>query len=246
MTQEERISNKAVEFLDKEPQGLRCSELIRLMHQEFPDIKEASLHWKIPNLHVYRPQEIYKPARGLFRHTKFRETEIEPDVKAVERTKCRLEEQEFYRSFAEYLVDELEECTKAIPLGGNCFKDKWGTPDVIGVLRPRQSDILQFPAEIVSAEVKADSNAMITAFGQACSYRLFSHKVYLVIPNAVSEVDLAQLDALCRIFGLGLILFDAENPGTPNYQIRVRATKHEPDMFYANRNLTIIEDKLFE
>jgi hypothetical protein len=245
VAQTEQISSKAVEFLEKEPRGLRCSELLRLMRQEFPHIKEASFHWTIPNLHLYKPEEIYKPARGLFRHVKFRETEIESDIKVVETTTKGGGEKEFYKSFAEYIVDELEECTKAIALGGNCFRDKWGTPDVIGVLRPRQSDILQFPAEIVSAEVKTDSNALITAFGQACSYRLFSHKVYLVIPRSVSESDLAQLDALCRVFGLGLILFDAENPEEPDYQIRVRATKHEPDMFYANRNLKIIEDALF-
>jgi hypothetical protein len=245
MTQAEQISNKAVEFLVKEPRGLRCSELLRLMRQGLPHIKEASFHWTIPNLHVYRPEEIYKPARGLFRHTKFRETDVERDIEVAEIRRRTGGEEEFYKSFAEYIVDELEECTKAIPLGGNCFKDKWGTPDVIGVLCPRQSDILKFPAEVVSAEVKTDSNALITAFGQACSYRLFSHKVYLVIPNSVSESDLAQLDALCRVFGLGLILFDAENPGEPSYQIRVRATKHEPDMFYANRNLKVVEDKLF-
>lgn len=151
----------------------------------------------------------------------------------------------FYESFAQYLTDELEECTKAIPLGGNCFKDRWGTPDVVGILSPRPSDILKFSHEIVSAEVKTDPNALITAFGQACSYRLFSHRVYLVIPASVPESELARLDALCRVFGLGFILFDAENPQEPNYQIRVRATKHEPDMFYANRNLKVIEDKLF-
>lgn len=245
MTQREQISNKAVEFLIKEPRGLRCSELLRLMREELPHIKEASFHWIIPDLHLHRPDEIYKPARGLFRHTKFRETDVERDIEVAETRRRRSGEEEFYKSFAEYIVDELEECTKAIPLGGNCFRDKWGTPDVIGVLCPRQSDILQFPAEIVSAEVKTDSSALITAFGQACSYRLFSHKVYLVIPDFVSESELAQLDALCRVFGLGLILFDADHPGEPNYRIRVRATKHEPDMFYTNRNLKVVEDQLF-
>ncbi len=244
MTQKERICNKAVELLEKEPRGLRFLELMRRLKQELPDVKSARR--VIPNLHVFRPEEISKPARGLFRHTRFRETEVESDIKLVEGLpRNKGGEDRFYKSFAEYLVEELEECTKAIPLGGNCFKNKWGTPDVIGVLRPRESDILQFPAEIVSAEVKVDSNALITAFGQACSYRLFSHKVYLVIPDAVSESDLAQLDALCRVFGLGFILFDAENPEEPNYQIRVRATRHEPDMFYANRNLKVVEDELF-
>ena len=245
MTQKEQIANKAVEFLLNEPRGLRCSDLLRLMRREFPDIKEASFHWTIPDLPLYRPDEIHKPARGLFRHVKYRETEVESDIKAVETSRKTAGEQEFYQSFAAYLVDELEECTKAIPLGGNCFKDRWGTPDVVGVLSPRPSDILKFSHEIVSAEVKTDPSALITAFGQACSYRLFSHRVYLVIPTSVPESELARLDALCRVFGLGLILFDAENSEEPNYQIRVRATKHEPDMFYANRNLKVIEDELF-
>jgi hypothetical protein len=56
---------------------------------------------------------------------------------------------------------------KAIPVGGNLFRDKWGTPDVIGVREPRKSDIIKFPTEIVSAEVKLDPAGLITAFGQA-------------------------------------------------------------------------------
>jgi hypothetical protein len=245
MTQKEQICEKAAELLEKEPRGLRCSELMRKLKQELPEIKDASFHWTIPDLQVYCPDRIFKPARGLFIHTKFRATTLESDIKVAERTSERNTEDVFYESFAAYLADELEECTKAIPLGGNCFRDKWGTPDVIGVLRPRQSDILQFSAEIVSAEIKIDSNALITAFGQACSYRLFSHKVYLVIPDSASEADLARLDSLCRVFGLGLILFNTESPDEPNYQIRVRAAKHEPDMFYANRNLKMVEDELF-
>ena len=53
--------------------------------------------------------------------------------------------------------NELEECTKAIPLGGNKFKDKWGTPDVIGIRKSKAGDILQMPTEIVSAEIKLDA-----------------------------------------------------------------------------------------
>jgi len=244
MTQKERICDKAEELLAHEPRGLRFSALMVRLKTELPDVKSARRI--IPYLHLFRPEAVNKPARGLFRHAKFTETEVESDIKLAESGMCKKKgEDHFYNSFAAYLVDELEECTKAISLGGNCFKDKWGTPDAIGVLRARQSDILQFPAEIVSAEIKTDANALITAFGQACSYRLFSHKVYLVIPNSVTESDLARLDALCRVFGLGLILFDAENPQEPDYQIRVRATRHEPDMFYANRNLKVVEDKLF-
>jgi len=42
-----------------------------------------------------------------------------------------------------------------------------------------------------------------------------------------------------------LILFDAANPATPNFEIRVRAARHEPDMFYVNKFMKLVEDELF-
>jgi len=65
------------------------------------------------------------------------------------------------------------------------------------------------------------------------------------VPLDSSEGDVARLDALCRIFGIGLILFDAKSPDKPDFQIRVRAAKHEPDMFYVNKNMKLIEEELF-
>lgn len=129
--------------------------------------------------------------------------------------------------------------------GGNEFKDKWGTPDVIGIREPRKSDIIKPPTEIVSAEVKTDAGNLITAFGQACSYKLFRHKSYVVIPKESLEEDIARLDGLCRIFGVGLVLFDAGNVETPAFETRVRAAKHDPDMFYANKYMKLVEDSLF-
>ena len=139
-----------------------------------------------------------------------------------------------------------EECTKAIKLGGNKFKEKWGTPDVIGIREPNKWDIIQFPVEIVSAEVKLDPNNLITAFGQACAYRLFSHKTYLVVPKESQESDKARLDILCQLFGLGLVFFDSGNSDLPNFEIRVRPIKQEPDMNFVNENLGKIKEELFK
>jgi len=43
----------------------------------------------------------------------------------------------------------------------------------------------------------------------------------------------------------GLILFNAKDPLNPSFEIRVRAAKLEPDMFYANRCMPSIKDQLF-
>lgn len=178
-------------------------------------------------------------------HAKYREAGAQPAGPVKEGGKTKFRESDFYKSFADWIVNELEECTKAIPVGGNIFKDRWGTPDVIGIREPRKSDIVKFPTEIISAEMKIDTYNLITAFGQACSYRLFSHKSYIVVPTTSPEDDKARLDVLCRIFGIGLILFNAGDPKAPNYEIRVRATRYEPDMFYVNRSMKLIEDELF-
>ena len=83
-----------------------------------------------------------------------------------------------YAPLADYLKHELEVVTDAIPLGGALFKAKWGTPDVLGSKRPQRNDTIQFPIEIVAAELKVDtsSEASITAFGQAAAYRLFASR----------------------------------------------------------------------
>ena len=125
------------------------------------------------------------------------------------------------------------------------FKDKWGTTDVIGIRQSKNSDIVKFPMEIVCAEIKLDTANLITAFGQACAYRLFSHKSYIVVPVKSPPDDIARLDTLSRICGIGLILFNADDPKAPDFEIRVRAAKQDPDMFYVNRSMKLIEDKLF-
>ena len=156
-----------------------------------------------------------------------------------------VKEENFYEPFADWLVNDVEECTKAIPLGGNRFKDKWGTPDVIGKRESKRSDIIQAPVEIISAEIKPDTSQLVTAFGQACAYCLFSHKTYLVVSNKAPDDEIARIDTLCQVFGIGLVLFDSGNPKDPHFTIRSRPRYQQPDLFYANRYMKLIEGEMF-
>lgn len=244
-TRKEAIISKAIEILKSMPGGIHYSDLVRKINEEFPHIPVNTIHGTVWNLETRVPNEVYKPARGLFRYVKFEEQEIREEEQKRPAEAEKIKEEDFYKPFSDWLVNESEECTKAIPLGGNKFKDKWGTPDVIGKRAPRASDILKAPIEIVSAEVKADTKDLITAFGQACSYRLFSHKSYIVIPKNSPPADISRLDALCLIFGIGLVLFDSNNVDAPQFEIKVRPIRHEPDMFYVNENMKMIEKELF-
>ena len=158
----------------------------------------------------------------------------------------KIKEEDFYKLFADYLINDLEECTKAVALGGNRFQDRWGTPDVIGTYRILGIGHIQPPIEVISAEIKTDINQLITAFGQVCSYKLFSHKVYLVIPKDARGTDIKRIESLCLKFGVGLILFDRNNKENPEFEILTRAAKSEPDYFYLNKYLKLIEDVVEE
>jgi hypothetical protein len=136
------------------------------------------------------------------------------------------------------LTNDLEECTKAKELGGNVFGGKWGTPDVVGVSKAMPTDIIKNETEIISAEIKLTTSELITAFGQACSYKLFSHKVYLVIPEQSNPDEKSRLDSLCYLFGIGLVLYDSSNSDMPNYELKNRAQKGSPDTFYINKNIS--------
>ncbi|AIZ56628.1 hypothetical protein Mpt1_c07450 [Candidatus Methanoplasma termitum] len=245
-TIKEKVQIIALEILAEHQEGVRYSELRREILEKDSSLSQNTVGHLIRKLPDDLPDEVYKPDRGLFRLTKFKEdTDGQETQQGIKNTIKKIDEESFYKPFAEYLTEDLEECTKAIPLGGNIFQDKWGTPDVIGVRKSRESAVIKFPTEIVVAEIKTDSNGLITAFGQACAYSIFSHKAYIVVPNDSREEDVSRLDTLCMHFGLGLILFNCHSPEDPDFQIRVRAIKHDPDMFWVNKNLKIIEDKLF-
>ncbi len=246
MNNKDRILAKAVELLRQNAHGLRYSELLRGIHQALPDAKPNYIAGTLVNLERLLPDTVTKPARGLFLHTQFEKSATDPVATGnLPAAAERVREAQFYEPFADWLVKDLEECTKAVAVGGAIFKDKWGTPDVVGIREPKKSDIVKFPTEIVSAEVKIDPVGLITAFGQACAYRLFSHKAYIVVPVDSQEDDIARLDSLGRICGIGLILFNAKDAQNPAFEIRVRAARHEPDMFYVNRCMGLIEDQLF-
>ncbi len=245
-TRRERIISVALNILQSNTNGVHYSDLVRRIHKQLPEIPVNTIHGTVWNLDTRLPNEVYKAARGVFRHVTFKEEELRKEEEMKPSLEIeKIKEEDFYAPFASWLVSEVEECTKAISLGGNRFRDKWGTPDVIGKREPLRSDIIKAPTEIVSAEIKADTRDLITAFGQACSYKLFSHKSYIVVPKDSSQDDISKLDALCLIFGIGLVLFDKSNVNDPQFEIRVRPLKHEPDMFYVNKYMKLIEKELF-
>ena len=63
--------------------------------------------------------------------------------------------------------------------------------------------------------------------------------------RGIPQDEIARLDSLCQVFGIGLILFDVSSAQDPKFNIRVRPRKQEPDMFYANKYMRLIENEMW-
>jgi len=236
----ERVLPLCQRVLAGELDGLRFTELINRVCELDPTLNRNTMRRVISELS--EQGDLEKTPEGFYRLAGLEDVQVrEPQPPVVS---SGSKESDFYEPFAEWLMDRGE-CTYAVSLGGSKFGGKWATPDVIGKKESRRSDIIQFPIEIVSAEIKADSNQLITAFGQSCAYCLFSHKSHLVVPQNSKEEDIVRLDSLSQVLGIGLVLFDSLNADAPNFSIRVRAKMQEPDRTYVNSYAKQIEKELF-
>jgi hypothetical protein len=225
------IQTLAKKIVAESPGGIRYSALVQRISMENPETPKNTLHGAVWDLATRFPSDITKPSRGLFLPANSTEggVTVTPPVLLP----VKVKEEDFYEPFADWLKNELDEATVAIPLGGAGLQKKWGTPDVIGVYKALASHRIKFDLEIISAEIKIDPQQPVVAFGQAAAYRLFSAKSYVVMPNSISEEDYSRLEALCMLFGIGLVLFET-NAEDPDFKIRVRAQRYQPDMFYVN------------
>ncbi len=238
-----QIHARALEILEEEEGGIRWGELLKRIHADAPETPPNSIHGAIQVLFQSNDQ-IIKVARGTYQLEKYVSAQSS-DAQAEEAAtaslpvkangQTQITEQDFYDSFAEWL-EENDEATVATALGGSSFGGKWGTPDVIGVLKPRAQDIFKFEPQIVTAEIKAVPGQPVVAFGQAVAYRLFSHKSYIVVPNSTSSDDMNRLKSLCSIHGVGLVTFTL-NVDQPDYVVVVLPSVASPDMFYVNTML---------
>lgn len=224
-----RVADSALSIIQSNPTGIRWADLFRGVAERHPQENKNTIVGSLHHFRNHLPPGVVRPDRGVYAYGEAAGTDPAPPL-----SQERLREADFYQPFADWLVGDLEEATKAEPIGGNGAGGKWGTPDVIGLYEPRESDPVKFTKEVVAAEIKIDAQSLIVAFGQACAYKLFAHRVYIVVPRNSNPNDLKRLDALAGVVGIGLVKFNPEDPENPEFQVMVRAAKHEPDYYYTN------------
>lgn len=64
----ELIRKKAIELLNKSPNGIHYSELHKKLQKYFPDTPYHTIRAYTWNLHIVESDHIYKPELGLFKY----------------------------------------------------------------------------------------------------------------------------------------------------------------------------------
>ena len=264
-TLQQKVYKHMKAILARHPEGMRAKTLADEIYRKLPDDRHNSIWAQLSMVTDAHPNKFHKVSepgaayyflstagniemplpRGTSKPLSSRKTNSRAS------TSRKFSEKDYYKPFARYLEygddDNLNVCTKAIPLGRNVFGNQWNTPDVIGLFKPRANDVIDFSTEVVSTEIKIDGTQVMNGFGQACAYRLFSHRIYLVIPKTAK---VTRIEELCRVLGLGLVYLDteaAEKQGeiiNSMFDAQLLAQKHEPNMFYVNEYLKKIGDRL--
>ena len=62
-----QINQKAIELLENHPEGVRWSEMIRLIQEAFPDFHPKTINGCVWKLVDNFPDKVYKPEKGLFK-----------------------------------------------------------------------------------------------------------------------------------------------------------------------------------
>lgn len=226
-----KIRERARELVLGNPDGMRHSDLYKVICQESPETPSATIGANVSNLQQFFP-DVSKPSRGLYVPSEAANGLDQKQPPKANKKKAVAEE-EFYESAAQFLEVDLDECTSAVPIGDMRGGGRWGNPDVVGVYKPSPRHVIRFNPEIVTAEIKTDPNQTVIGFGQAVSYRLFSNKTYLFVPGSVSTLDKGRLETLCHLNEIGLVYFE-NSKENPNYSSALRAQRFSPDMFYVN------------
>lgn len=88
------------------------------------------------------------------------------------------------------------------------------------------------PSDKVTRRIKDKALELLEQFPKGLRYSELHSKISEFGPNF-------------NLFGIGLVTFDATAPAAPDFRILARAARHEPDLFYTNKYMALIEKELF-
>jgi hypothetical protein len=69
-----QINQKAIDLLENNSEGIRWSEMLKLIAKAYPDFHPKTINGVVWKLVENNPDDVYKPEKGLFMHAKYRKS----------------------------------------------------------------------------------------------------------------------------------------------------------------------------
>jgi len=236
MSKKEQIIKKALEILARPESrsGLRFSTLLQKVASETGD-NINTCNGSLYNLPNEMPDKVIRPHRGLFllkENEKFLKDVAEDVVE--QKIDSKFKEEDIYEPAKNYLLGN-EECTHAVVVGGNIFGKKWGTPDILGVIRANSDAIYKPILELIAIEIKKEGYDPVEALGQAMAYKLFAHRTWLILPDD-DHADIERIQGIAITANIGLISFLRKSEGL-EFSTLNRPISGRPDLTEVNEML---------
>ena len=236
MSKKEEIVKKALEILSlpEARNGLRFASLVKRVSSE-TGTNLNTCNGNLYNLPNELPDKVSRPSRGLFilkENEKFLKDTSEEAPE--QQSDIKLNEEGIYEPARNHLLGNGE-CTHAVIVGGNSFGKKWGTPDIVGVIRADSDAVYKPILEIIAVEVKNEGYDPVEALGQAMAYKLFAHRTWLVLPHD-NQNEIERIQGIAITANIGLISFTGKDKDL-EFTTLNRPTSGCPDIIEVNKML---------
>ena len=124
--QKDKVREAVIKILGDNSGGLRHGELVEGVEELLDGVPHGTVIGNLRQMTVNNDDpEVYKPDRGFYRLRAVDEEDVDKEIAQVIADK-KVSEEAFYQPFAEWLRDELNECTEAIELGRQQRRQEMG------------------------------------------------------------------------------------------------------------------------
>src|SRR5258708_16620911 len=114
MNKRDQIRDKAIEILEKFPDGIRWVEMLKKVKEVFPDFPMNTIQGSLWDMDQTKSDLVFKPARGLWKHAKYKTADDNRVFIPISSPlKIKVKEKNFFQTLFNFLQNTPTDCTKS-------------------------------------------------------------------------------------------------------------------------------------
>lgn len=231
-----QVLEKSLEILENHPGGIQARYLVKeLKEKYFPNVPEVSIRTALIRVLILHTQ-VEKLTNGYYILKKYlygQSPESLPNSDDFRKITSKFNDRLICVLFTDFLINELKEATTAYNLCGKKPKREWFIPDILGINRFSNNLVNNQEIEIISIALSCDIGHLAFAVGRTVSYKIFSHRIYILVPSEVenNEGKMNWLEIMTKKFGIGVVFYKKENHQV-DFKVIIKPKTGTPDPSY--------------